>query len=148
MNATHSLLVGGYPDPSGTWSYNWTSQTWTATGDLNANRTSHGCALLKDKGVLIVGGYNEGTAELYDPNTGVSIVQPVPPPGVGLDQPLLLEWNNTVIAMFERETEIYEYMEDGSWTVLQGARLPETNGRNNQQNKAVLVPDSFALGCL
>ena len=98
--------------------------------------------------MLIVGGYNASTSELYDPNTGVSTIQQDLPHGVKPAKPLLLPWNNTVIGLFDTETLIYEYMEDGTWAALQGIRLPETDARKFEPNKAVLVPDSFALGCL
>jgi len=148
LNANITLLVGGYPNTRGIWAFDWNSETWAASGTLNAPRYEHGCALLKDKGVLIVGGDNASTSELYDPNTGVSTIQQDLPQGVQPAKPLLLTWNNTVIGLFDKETLIYEYMEDGTWAALQGVRLPETDARKFEPNKAVLVPDSFALGCL
>ena len=45
--------------------------TFTATGDMTTARVGHTATLLLDGRVLIVGGDKTGTAELYDPATGV-----------------------------------------------------------------------------
>jgi hypothetical protein len=44
--------------------------TFTATGDMTVARANHTATLLLDGRVLIVGGDETGTAELYDPATG------------------------------------------------------------------------------
>src|SRR5262245_43836650 len=44
--------------------------TFTATGDMTVARVNHTATLLLDGRVLIVGGDETGTAELYDPATG------------------------------------------------------------------------------
>ena len=48
--------------------------TWTGTGGLNTDRSSHTATLLPNGKVLAIGGFNAGvlfSAEFYDPATGV-----------------------------------------------------------------------------
>ena len=79
------LVAGGYsgnPEVSALASaelYNPSSDTWTATGTMNAIRGGHTATPLRDGKVLVTGGASAGSdsfallasAELYDPSRGI-----------------------------------------------------------------------------
>lgn len=58
------------PPPSGTTTATQTPGTFTAAGFMTTPRAGHSATLLMDGRVLIVGGDQTGTAELYDPAAG------------------------------------------------------------------------------
>ncbi len=59
------------------------SGTWAPTGSLNIARGSHTATLLSNGKVLVAGGYGFSgilaSAELYDPETGIWVVNRQPP---------------------------------------------------------------------
>jgi N-acetylneuraminic acid mutarotase len=78
------LLTGGKGDAAAADSrvqlYDLATGTWTTTGSLNVARYSHSATLLANGRVLVAGGFKglmsygyteTGTAEVYDPATGV-----------------------------------------------------------------------------
>lgn len=78
-----SVLVAGgdFPATSAVERYDPATELWTAAGDMGAARRGHTATLLADGRVLIAGGvaccepggeFLTGTAEVYDPATGVS----------------------------------------------------------------------------
>ena len=147
VNSTHTLLTGG-----GSWLYNWQSDTWTATSPLDHDRYGHGCATLADQGVLVVGGFKshgvDYSVELYDAVSDTWSLQPQLPQSLVSYAPILLSEGENILAVFYASSAVYERRgRDGSWTPLPGVRLPQLFDGYNF-DKAVLVPDSFALGCI
>jgi len=152
LNTSHSLVAGGDPSWSETWLYNWDTELWTQSGSLNAGRYRHACIVLEGgQGVLMVGGLDEDyeptyVVELYDPTTGSWAEQPSLSEDIIGDRPTLLNWQGAVIGVFEGD-QVFRRGDNGDWTPLEGVRLPEMfEGYKN--DKAVLVPDAFAAGCM
>jgi len=148
LNTTHTLLIGGgYPTRRDTWLYDWSSQAWTKTGSLIQARYQHGCVSLGDLGILVVGGRDEKavyTAELYNPVQGTWSSQPDLPRDIDPYGPLLLNWDDQVLALFENEDQIYQRSEEtGEWSVLDGVRLPD-RFQGDYWHKAVLVPGNWS----
>ena len=130
VNSTHSLYTGGNPSFTESWLYNWSTEEWTQTGDLNEGRQEHGCAVLEGKGVLVAGGH-EGSngvysVELYDPQSGIWTLQPSLPQDYEPDNLLLLTWEESVLALFQDDAHVYQRGEDGTWIALQNVLLPVT----------------------
>ena len=148
LNTTHTLLIGGgYPVRRDTWLYDWSSQAWTRTSSLIQGRYGHRCVSLGDLGILVVGGWDGGavyTVELYDPAQGTWSSQPDLPADSNPVDPLLLNWDDQVLALFRDEDQIYQRSEgNGEWSVLQGVQLPETF-KEYRFDKAVLVPENWS----
>ena len=148
LNTTHTFLIGGgYPTPTNdAWLYNWNSEAWTRTGSLIQGRRVHGCVSLGDQGILVAGGYDGSevhTVELYDPGQGTWSSQPDLPRYIDPRYPILLSWDDQVLALFYGEDQIYEWRseENGEWSVLDGGYLPESFGG---WDKAVLVPGNWS----
>jgi len=149
LNATHTLLIGGgYPTPTtDTWIYDWSSQTWTRTGSLITGRRDHGCVSL-NQGILVAGGYDGSddvyTVELYNPALGTWSSQPDLPRDIYPYDPILLNWEDQVLALFYGEDQIYKRSEEnGEWSVLAGVHLPEYFS-GYHYDKAVLVPGNWS----
>ena len=154
LNATHTLLIGGgYPTPTtDTWIYDWSSQTWTRTGSLITGRYGHGCVSL-NQGILVAGGwegsdvYTGGsvyTVELYNPALGTWSSQPDLPRDINPTYPILLNWEDQVLALFWGKDQIYKRSEEnGEWSVLAGVHLP-VNFSGYHYDKAVLVPGNWS----
>ena len=150
LNSTHTFLLGGGdPGRNDVWLYDWSSQAWTRTGSPNQGRYWPGCVTLGDLGILVAGGKYDGsdnvyTVELYDPVQGTWSPQPDLPRDIGSLYPILLNWDDQVLALFQGEDQIYQRSEEtGEWSVLDGGRLPGSfQGHNN--DKAVLVPGNWS----
>merc|ERR1740119_21051 len=142
--ATHTLLIGGgYPTTTtDTWIYDWSSQTWTRTGSLITGRRYHGCVSL-NQGILVAGGYDGSdvyTVELYNPALGTWSSQPDLPRDIDPQFPILLNWEDQVLALSQGEDQIYKRSEEnGEWSVLAGVHLPGSFD-GYFYDKAVLVP--------
>ena len=154
LNATHTVLIGGnHPltrwihPPAAAWLYDWTSQLWTRTGSLIQGRYLHGCVSLDGQGILVAGGYDRGqgyTVDLYNPVQGTWSSQPDLPRDIEQKQPLLLNWDGQVLALFDRNAQIYKRSRDtGEWSVLKGVHLPSPF-EGYSYTKAVLVPDNWS----
>jgi len=152
LNTSHTLLIGsGYSAAVGrsgstAWLYDWSSQAWTRTGSLIQDRVYHGCVALDGERILIAGGYDGSdvfySVEIYDPTQGTWSSQPDLPRDINPYYPLLLNWDDQVLALFHDEDQIYQRSEEtGEWSVLQGVQLPLTFG---YKNKAVLVPENWS----
>ena len=155
LNATHSLYTTDwtYNLYVYTWLYDWTAGEWIQTGDLKEGRFRHGCAVLDGLGVLVAGGNKNRlpglvhSVELYDPEAGTWTLQPSLPQDIDPSAPTLLVWDGSVIALFRAEDQVYQRADDGTWSPLEGVVLPGTfYGYIN--NKAVIVPNDFANGCM
>ena len=149
VNSTHSLLTGGYPTKTSSWLYDWTAGAWSIN-KLNQARYEHGCAVLEGQGVLVAGGFDGGSSlysvELYDPETGIWTPQPsLPQDIIPLDPVLLPLHSGTVVALFIREDEVYQRVENGTWSAMEGVVLPKTLDFDNR-DAAALVPADFANG--
>ena len=152
INETHTIHTGGRPTYSEAWLYDWTTDTWTQTGSLNAGRNRHGCVTLEDQRVLAVGGYNSGevyAVELYDPVKGSWSPQPdLPMDIISPYSPALLSSDGNVLAFFRFHDQIFKYdKNDGKWSPLEGTKLPG-NFNGNTVDNVVLVPIDFAPNCL
>ena len=147
LNTTHTFLIGGgYPTSTNdAWLYNWSSETWTRTGSLIQGRRVHGCVSLGGQGILVAGGYDGNevyTVELYDPAQGTWSPQPDLPQYIDPRYPILLNWDEQVLALFYGEDQIYQRSEEnGEWSVLDGGRLPESY---RGWDRAVLVPSNWS----
>ena len=149
VNSTHTLHTGGHPTLTESWLYDWSLGAWTQTGNLNEGREEHGCAVLEGQGVLVAGGH-EGendvySVELYDPESGTWTLQPSLPQDIKPDNPLLVTWEESVLAMFKGEVHVYQRGEDGTWSTLQGVFLPVSFA--GRDDKAILVPRELPNGC-
>ena len=149
VNATHTLYTGGDPTFTESWLYDWTAGVWTRTGDLNEGRQSHGCAVLPGQGVVVAGGYNTITTfnyvfsvELYDPQTGNWILQPRLPEDTYHTE--LITWENSILALFYKDDQVYLREEDCSWSPMEGVHLPKPF----YGDAVTIVPDDFANGCM
>jgi len=147
LNTTHTVLIGGgHPVRNDVWIYNWDSQAWTRTGSLTQGRYLHGCVRL-GQGILVAGGYAGSdlyTVELYNPVQGTWSFQPDLPLDIEQENPLLLNWDGQVLALFDRNAQIYKRRrETGEWSVLDGVRLPSPF-EGYSYTKAVLVPDNWS----
>jgi len=148
LNKTHTFLIGGGdPVRRDAWLYDWTSQAWTRTGSLIQGRRAQGCVALDGERILVAGGYDGGdvyTVELYDPTQGTWSSQPDLPADINPAAPLLLNWDDQVLALFNNEDQIYQRSEEtGEWSVLAGVQLPETFS-GYLYDKAILVPGSWS----
>ena len=150
LNTTHALLIGGgyYPGRTDTWLYDLSSQAWTRTGSLIRGRSYHRCVSLGDLGILVVGGSHgrdKGySVELYDPILGTWSSQPDLPADIDPVYPLLLNWEDQVLALFRGTDQIYQRsQETGEWSVLDGGRLPGSFW-GYDHDKAVLVPGNWS----
>ena len=151
LNYTTSMFVGGNGMEFDSWLLNWKDNSWTTSGELNEGRLYHSCAILEGKGVLVAGGVNNNfdpvtSVELYDPSTGKWIMQPSLPEDVTAYYLSLHSWGNTVIALFDGEDHVYQYGDDGTWSMLDGVVLSAPYSGFN--GRAVLVDDYMALGCI
>ena len=160
LNTTHTFLIGGgvlYTLTTDAWLYDWTSQAWTRTGTFIKRRSAHNCVSLGGQGILVVGGYGfDGynsygftpdnwiyTVELFDPDRGTWSFQPDIPRDIKPGVPILLNWDDQVLALFDKENQIYKRSEEnGEWSVLGVVRLPSDFG--GYYDKAVLVPDNWS----
>ena len=143
LNTTHTMIIGGYYASSDAWLYNWRTLEWTQTDSLISGRRVHGCVSLGDQGVLVAGGSEDHTVELYDPVLGTWSTQPSLPEELDPIFPTLLNWEGQVLALIYQEEEIYQRSnETGEWSVLEGVRLPE-DFDGYDANPAVLVPDNW-----
>ena len=150
MNSSHTLYTGGNPTFTESWLYNWTAGVWTKMGEL-IGRFKHGCVVLEGQGVLVAGGSNGinsdvYSVELYDPETGIWTTQPSLPGAIDPYDLLLLNWEESILALFKDEEQVYQRGEDGYWLALQGVLLPEPF--DGFDDKAAMVPADFANGCM
>ena len=142
---TGCLIGVSYPIRTDVWIYEWISQAWTRTGSLNQGRQQHGCVSLAGKGILVAGGVDTGlkishSVEVYDPAKGTWSVQTNLPRDINPMHPVLLNWDDQVLALIDSEDKIYKRSEKtGRWSVLDGGRLPGSF-MGNDNEKAVLVP--------
>ena len=150
LNSTYSLYTGGNPSWSESWLYDWTSGQWEESSKLNEERRHHSCAVLEGQGVLVAGGYNDGSGyvysvELYDPETGIWTLQPGLPQEIYPVGPVLLPgYKGNVIGLFMFTDQVYQRTEDGIWSPLEGVVLPNSY----YYDGATLVSDDFAYDCL
>ena len=151
VNSTHSLLTGGDPFSTNCGIYDWTAGAWAESTELNEGRYGHGCAVLEDQGVLVAGG-SDGTnfvysGELYDPETGIWTPQPgLPQDRDPVNAVLLPRHSGTVVALFYGQDQVYQRLEDGTWSAMEGVVLPNIFGGVYHHDAAALVPADFANG--
>ena len=85
--------------------------------------------------------------ELYDPETGTWTRQPNLPQDIiypGL--PYMIPFEQTILALFGEEKQIYQRAENGTWHVREGAVLPQPQFLS--WYSATLVPEEFVNGCM
>ena len=149
VNSTHSILTGGYPTQTSSWLYDWTAGSWSESNELSEGRYEHGCAVLEGQGVLVAGGYDDGkvySVELYDPQTGIWTPQPSLPQDIEPTETVLLPLSSgTVIALFYGKDEVYQRLEDGTWSAMEGVVLP-SKFQGYRADSAVPVPADFGNG--
>src|SRR5947208_2749816 len=151
------LLAGGYDGAlAATVSsevYNPTTNTWTATGNLNQGRRDHGTVLLSDGRALSMGGSTTGdvstvtnTAEIYNGATGLWSVTANMITARSLFEPVLLANAKVLVAgghiagpPFETAScEIYDLV-TGTWSSTGGLLQART------QYHATLLMDGRVL---
>ena len=150
LNTTHTSLIGGGGSPArrDAQLYDWTSQAWTRTGSLIQGRRDQGCVTLDGERILVAGG-SDGSSqvysvEIYDAIQGTWSSQPDLPADIDPVSPILLNWDDQVLALFQDKDQIYQRSEEtGEWSVLDGGRLPRSfQGYHN--DNAVLVPGNWS----
>ena len=155
LNSTHTMVIGGDPARKDAWLYGWSTKEWTRTGSLIQGRWAHGCVNLGDQGVLVAGGYKGSkvdgcevyTAELYNPTQGTWSNQPDLPQDIMPLFPILLNYDNVVLALFNQNDQIFTCsMGNGEWSVLKGVQLPNNvNVRGGYwDDKAAIVPETWS----
>ena len=143
INTTHSMLIRTnevWELKSRTYIYDWNKEQWTESAPLNKRRQYHGCAVLEDQGVIVAGGTQESSVEVFDLQTESWTTQPDLPFG-SYSHNMLLPLENTVITPFF--DKIYRRAVDGTWHAVEGVVL----WLDPDEDKAVLVPKEFANGC-
>jgi len=146
------MLVGGLNSESAAWVYSWETEAWTTTGPLQQGRLYHSCVEAAGS-VLVAGGWDAGLApvqsvEHYDPVTGIWSYMPDLPESIAAPVALqLLHGEGGPLALFFGLDRVYRQNEEGEWGALAGIHLPELFD-GYDVDKAVLVPETFALGCL
>jgi len=103
-----------------------------------------------NQGILVAGGEDRSdgsdvyTVELYNPALGTWSSQPDLPQDINPAIPILLNWEDQVLALFLYEDQIYKWSEEnGEWSVLAGVHLPESFG-GYYNDKGVLVPGNWS----
>jgi len=146
INATHTVFVPGEALHPETWIYDWSSAKWR---EMEANmrlRKQAGCALLPGRGILLAGGLDEEdseeySVELFDLTTLEWNLEP-DLSGLGVDprEPTLLTWGDAVLGLFKYDDRVFERLEEGSWSPLEGVTL-SVMFDGTVYDKAVLLPD-------
>ena len=151
------LLAGGYDGALAATAsseiYNPTTNTWTATGNLNQGRRNHGTVLLSDGRALSMGGSTTGdvstvtnSAEIYNPATGLWSVTANMITARSFFDPVLLANGKVLVAgghiagfPFETATcELYDPA-TGTWSTTGSLLQPRT------QYRATLLADGRVL---
>ena len=145
LDASQSMFIGGQPNSSDVYIYNWDSDTWTQSTPLLKGKNRQGCISLGDKGVLAIGGDyygNDHTVELFDPFTETWSYQPRIPNNVNPYYPTILKHNTGhVIALFTGSDQVYYRAKDGDWSAIEDVTIEPGTGRT-------LVPGNFGpQGC-
>ncbi len=77
-----ALLSGGVAAPQKSESYDAGTGTWTETVPMAQQHRFHTSTLLNDGRALLIGSFDEGTPELYDPTTNSWSLLPNKPPSI------------------------------------------------------------------
>ena len=141
LDASQSMLIGGNPNSSDVYIYNWDSQTWRQTTSLQQGRDRLGCISLGDKGVLAIGGNEDLSVELFDPFNETWSYQPSLPSDVYYGYSIILKHNTGhIIGLFQDTQNTYYRTKDGDWNVIENVY----NGGDGR----TLVPGNFVPACL
>ena len=84
------------------------SRSFTRTGDMSTARAGHTATLLADGRVLIVGGSENRSAEIYDPATGMFSPTAVPPPEVSWLGAAVRLWDGRVFVAASPTAQLYD----------------------------------------
>ena len=140
LDASQSMFIGGYPNSSDVYTYNWDSQTWRQTTSLLQGQDRLGCISLGDKGVLAIGGNEDRSVELFDPFNETWSYQPSLPSNVYPYYPTILKHNTgQIIGLFGGRL-VYYRTENGDWKANEKVF--------NYEIGQTLVPGNFVPACL
>ena len=154
INETSTMVIGGTnlttrASLNNTYIFNFATEAWTESAPLNESREDYGngfCALLKDKGVLVGGGYNFGideylsSVELFDFQQQTWVEQPPL-----FQYPKLLTWGSSVLAFKYYSTTVYKRADNGTWDPIEGVTLPFPF--DDWVDKVFLLPEDYQVEC-